>query len=91
MTKLEEKLKELGYEINRAEDDDYDGSDFTAEKKIVPSIYIVIVVKKNKIINYFTYDQYQIYKNKERLEKLELALNTMEHDLEVLKKYDNEL
>lgn len=87
---LKLKLEELGYEINEFIEDDELDSDctFTGEKDMGRGIYIVIgLLDDNKIMGY-VYDQFQIYKNRERLEVLKLAIETMEKDLEVLREYE---
>lgn len=84
---LKSKLEELGYEINEfIEDDDLDSDcSFTGEKDMGRGIYIVIgLLDDNKLMGY-VYDQFHIHKNRERLEVLKLAIETMEKDLEELK------
>lgn len=88
---LKSKLEELGYVINEfIEEDDLDSDcTFTGEKDMGRGIYIVIgLLDDNKLMGY-VYDQFHIHKNKERLKVLELAIETMEKDLEVLKKYED--
>ena len=81
------KLEELGYEINDfIEDDDLDSDcDFVAEKSMGRGIYIVIGVFNNKVHTNYVYDQFQLHKNRERLEVLKLAIETMENDLKVVR------
>lgn len=84
---LKSKLEELGYVINddiEVDDLDY-GCDFSAEKNMGRGIYIVIGFINNIVVTNYVYDQYRIYKNKERLKVLQLAIETMEKDLKELR------
>ena len=84
---LKSKLEELGYVINddiEKVDLDY-GCDFSAEKNMGRGIYIVIGFVNNKVHEYYVYEQYNIHKNRERLEVLKLAIETMEKDLKELR------
>lgn len=88
---IKEKLEKLGYVINDDfEKDDLDSDcTFTGEKDMGRGIYIVIgLVDENKLMGY-VYDQFHIHKNRERLEVLKLAIETMEKDLEELKNVKN--
>lgn len=84
---LKSKLEELGYEINEfVEDDDLDSDcTFTGEKDMGRGIYIVIGLLDDNKLRGYVYDQFQIYKNRERLEVLKLAIETMEKDLKELR------
>ena len=88
---LKSKLEELGYVMNDdIEVDDLDSDcDFAGEKNMGRGIYIVIGIIDNKVDIHYVYDQYQIHKNRERLEVLKLAIETMENDLKVVEKYVN--
>ena len=84
---LKSKLEELGYVINddiEVDDLDY-GCDFSAEKNMGRGIYIVIGIIDNRVITNYVYDQYNIHKNRERLEVLKLAIETMENDIKLMK------
>ena len=87
MSKIKSKLEELGYVINDDfEKDDLDSDcTFTGEKNMGRGIYIVIGFINNIVVTNYVYDQYRIHKNKERLKILEVAIETMEKDLEELK------
>ena len=84
---LKSKLEELGYVIiDDFEKDDLDSDcTFTGEKNMGRGIYIVIGFINNIVVTNYVYDQYRIYKNKERLEVLKLAIETMEKDLKVVR------
>lgn len=88
---LKSKLEELGYVIiDDFEKDDLDSDcTFTGEKNMGRGIYIVIGFINNIVVTNYVYDQYRIYKNKERLVILEIAIENMEKDLEELKKYED--
>lgn len=84
---LKSKLEKLGYVINddiEVDDLDY-GCDFSAEKNMGRGIYIVIGIIDNIVVTNYVYDQYLIHKNRERLEVLKLAIETMENDIKLMK------
>ena len=84
---LKSKLEKIGYVINddiEVDDLDY-GCDFSAEKNMGRGIYIVIGIIDNIVVTNYVYDQYLIHKNRERLEVLKLAIETMENDIKLMK------
>lgn len=84
MTKLEEKLLELGYE----EKADIHYKYFCSSDNYVIA-YIVIIVNKYKVCDYKTMvaHPFAFVKN-EHIKTLEKAFNEMQRDLEVLRKYE---
>lgn len=79
MTKLEEKLIELGYES----DSKY------MYCKSLDRCYILIIIYENMIINYGVSSTDFICHN-EDIDNLQQAYNEMHKDLEVLKEYEND-
>ena len=81
MTKLEDKLKELGYKQN--------GYDLTLYYKLIDSCYILCIHLENKNRNikrkFVYFHRFEI-----DLEILEKLSNEMQKDLEVLKMYEEE-
>lgn len=81
MTKLEEKLKELGYEYFN-----------NCYIKMVNGVFIWVESwneKFSKIHKMFVYDHIQYIKQQNHLDMLQQAFNQMQKDLEELKKYEN--
>lgn len=88
MTKLEEKLQELGYEFDHYEI-------FTRKnvyKKLIGDIdSSIIFIYTNKDINEITtyYVINGIVKSQIHINNLQQAFNEMQKDLEVLREYEN--
>ena len=84
MTKLEEKLIELGYEIDREENDTE--NDFCACKKGNNNADIIIGVWDNKIKSYYLYTYFTKHiRRQDTIDNLQQAFNEMQKDLEELK------
>ena len=88
MTKLEEKLNELGYE--------YDGYDYTKILKIKLqnldyhlSFTLRIKVMDNAVIDYYSHSQARCFK-KDISNAYKQAFNEMQKDLDVLKNAKSE-
>lgn len=77
MTKLEEKLRKLGYKISHA-----DG--FIATKLILKSELVISVSEDGKIKDYYVYLFTRVLKHQSQLEDYKLAINQLQKDLEVL-------
>lgn len=83
MTKLEEKLKELGYEIKKDNE-----NDFGVCKKVNNKTNIIMGIIKNKIVSCYIYLKDDRYiRKQEDINKLQEALNIMENDREELKQW----
>lgn len=88
MTKLEEKLIKLGYEIER--DEEYTEDCFIACKDCNAHADIVIGVSENKIYHYYVYTYLiQHIRRQDQIDNLQLAFNEMQKDLEVLKSVED--
>lgn len=84
MTKLEQKLIELGYVY--IQHNDYFKKQFTRY------IYISIELDNNKLkVNDYGVDyKTEYFRKQHQLDKLQQAFNEMQKDLEVLKEYEND-
>ena len=82
MTKLEQKLQELGYEYIKHND--------YFKKQYSRFIYISIELDKDKLkVNDYGVDYKTNYlKKQSQIDNLQLAFNVMQKDLEVLKQYE---
>lgn len=86
MTKLEEKLIELGYEKTTTTyicDDDIPIIKF--EKKYCYKATILIILYDNKIEDCFVETIYQRFMKQEQINNLQQAFDEMQRDLEELK------
>ena len=88
MSRLEDKLIELGYEFDHYEV----FTNQTAYRKPIGDIdcaIIMIFTNKNinKIVSYYAING--IVKSQIHINNLQLAFNEMQKDLEVLKEYEN--
>lgn len=81
MTKLEEKLRKLGYKITHA-----DG--FIASKLILKSELVISINEDGKIKDYYVYLFTRMLRNQSQLDDYKLAINQLQKDLEVLKEYE---
>ena len=81
MTKLEEKLLELGYERVRLQ-----FSNISIYNKIGKHALFVIKILENEI---FDYHLHKNIHNQNDIDNLQQAFNEMQKDLEVLKDYEN--
>lgn len=88
MTKLEEKLIELGYELKRIEENTE--NEFIASKSVNCDGDIVMGIWENKIKCYYLYTYFckHIFRQ-DTIDNLQQAFNVMQKDLEELKKYEN--
>lgn len=77
MTKLEEKLIELGYRY--IEHNDY------FKKKFNRFIYISIELDKDKVNDFGVDYKTDLLRKQKQLDNLQLAFNEMQKDLEVLR------
>lgn len=82
MTKLEEKLKELGYVYIKHND--------YFKKQYSRFIYISIELDKNKLkVNDYGVDyKTDFIRKQQQLDNLQQAFDEMQRDLEVLREYD---
>lgn len=90
MTKLEQKLIELGYnlEYNKRYWHKYIDNDFISNDET--QIIIVINNTKRKIEEYGVYpNQYKLISNDSQLNILNKAFNEMQRDLEKLREYES--
>ena len=83
MTKLEQKLRELGYKITHA-----DG--FVASKEILKSDLVISVSEDNKIETYYIYLYTRVLRHQSQLDDYKSALNQLQKDLKELKEYENQ-
>ena len=82
MTKLEEKLIELGYELEREEDS------IIACKNVNHNCDIVIGVWDSKIKYYYLYTYFTRHiRRQDTIDNLQQAFDEMQKDLEILKEY----
>ena len=79
MTKLEEKLIDLGYE--------YESMTYYSKIFGDHKIYIDLFCKR-KIEDYFLQSHILNFRKQEQINNLQQAFNEMQKDLEVLKKYE---
>ena len=82
MTKLEEKLIELGYEKERI-------CEYTKDF-IKEQFYLMITINpytRNKIVDNYVF-QYSFTKTQQDIDNLQQAYNQLQKDLEVLKEYE---
>ena len=79
MTKLEEKLIELGY--NNVDYNCY-------KKKFFRFIFITLELKNDKIWFYSVADLNNCFVTQQDIDNLQQAFNEMQRDLEELKKYE---
>lgn len=76
MTKLEEKLLELGYELET----------HTYIKRLKGNIALCIYVTPNRLIGGVECDKFFMYQF--QIDNLQQAYNQLQNDLEVLKEYE---
>ena len=79
MTKLEEKLIQLGYKKWLSGND---GVQYYL--KLTNEVEIEIHIENNKIVNYYVFQRRNIFKQ-ELIDDLQQAFNQLQKDLEVLK------
>lgn len=80
MTKLEEKLIELG---------DINLEDITFIKPINKTTQIIIYIEKDYIIDYKVHPTFNCIKYQFHIDRIQQAFDEMQKDLEALKKYEN--
>ena len=84
MTKLEEKLIELGYKLEIEEDG------VIASKSINFNADIVIGIYDNKINSYYVYSYSNHIRRQDTIDNLQQAFNEMQKDLAILKEVKDE-
>jgi hypothetical protein len=90
MTKLEDKLKELGYhkyQTTYFRDDDKPYIDFKKQYCYRATIHIELY--DNKIDAYNVTTEYEYFTTQQAIDNLQQAFNIMQKDLEVLKEYES--
>ena len=80
MTKLEEKLIQLGYEV---ENDDEIGSIYTKKMNLFETLVITVI--KNYNPTGYVWTETRAYCKQEYINNLQQAFNQLQKDLEVLK------
>ena len=81
MTKLEEKLIELGYKMSY----DYEEHINAIKFDLDFDCDLVIKIKDNQIIDWYVYSLTRHFKTDTQLVNLQWALEDLQNDLEVLK------
>lgn len=85
MTKLEQKLIELGYYLIQDA-----GETVAASKTVfVCETDITIRIDENKIVDSWVVSNNRHYPNQTRLNNLQQTFNILQQDLEALKEYEN--
>lgn len=91
MTKLEEKLIELGYVKKQTlylEDDTIPYIEF--KKGYCYHVTICIELYDNKVDTYGIYEDYDFFTKQQAIDNLQKAFNIMQKDLAILKELENE-
>ena len=91
MTKLEEKLIELGYKrtsANKVTNLDINGFHPFYYKYIGKCCLSITINKDMKITNYFIDSSSRFFNNQQDINELQQAFNQLQKDLEVLKEYE---
>lgn len=88
MTKLEEKVVDLGYNLYRYKNVKYVDAIRRYEFEKDGSVGLNIHIIDNKIDNYYVYVHATKYHDQSQLDNLQLAYNKLLEDLEVLKDVD---
>ena len=84
MSRLEEKLKELGYEQCRSRD--YDLKNLTTYLKAIPNNHILIYFNpESNSVDYYKVVPHYAFHNQEDVDFLQDSMNTLKKDLEILK------
>ena len=82
MTKIEEKLNELGYELK------YERENTTIYKKDYKYYEFQIEIIENVVVDGCLENQCNVFFIQQDIDNLQQAFNTLQQDLEVLREYE---